>query len=515
MASYLRQKGHEVHLVVFKKFQGFGVPATNAEAWARINAATYKPVRERHEECDYIAPYIAPATEREWELLIERLRAIRPDVIGLTVPSSMFDAAREATERIRRALPGAPVVWGGVHPTIMPEECIEIADMVVGGEGEEAMAELCADPARTDIRGLWQRRGGEVIQNPIRPLEQDLDRFPDASYGENEWLIEDNEAREMPASNKSYYRAIYMIMTQRGCPFQCTYCVHSVTRAMHKGERYFRRRSVDRVLDECVRRAREFGLDGFAFFDDVFVVHAEWIDEFVEKWPGRVGMPFGGYAYPLVSNEEMFRKLRAVGMVFTGIGIQTGSDYIGREIYGRRYDSDKIAELAWMAHRQGLKMSYEVLTGSPYESEEDCLATLKLLLRMPSPAELMCKKLVMYPRLPVNTIDRPRPNLSDATFNFYIALYLLARHQLIAPERMLELAGDEYLKANPEILMAVAMGIRRAVEQREANRAELEQLVAEQSRYTVRKLARYGKRVVMNHLPAPVAERLRSVRRKL
>lgn len=511
MASFLREQGHEVWLLCFKRFESRLVPDEDKAEWARIQSATYPTVIEPREEGDVPCPYLHPATEHEWEMLVNKVAEIGPDLVGLTVPTSTYDAGREATRRIKKRLPDVPVVWGGPHATICPEECLETADMAAVGEAEHTIAELCADPGRTDIAGLWRRENGRIVKAPHRLLEQDLDRFPWASYGENEWLIEDNQAVQKTPADVDYFRTIYMIMTQRGCPFRCTYCIHHLTSAMHKGERYFRRRSVDKVLDECEARGRQFDLPGFAFFDDVFVIHPKWIAEFAEKYPKRIGLPFGGFAYPLVSKDEMFRQLKEAGMVFLGLGVQTGSDYIGKEIYGRRYDSEKIVELAWTADKYGFSLNYELLTNCPYEREEDALDTLKLLLRMPKPGDVKLKKIVFFPGLKVNEVDLPRPNLPESTFDFYTQLYLMSRHHLIPPERMLALANDEYLKANPKVLQSVAHALHLAVEQGRASQAEAARLVVEQTQVTFHGLLRYAKRLVVKWLPQPIENGLRAL----
>jgi radical SAM superfamily enzyme YgiQ (UPF0313 family) len=496
IASHLRAQGHEVWLLCFKRFHSALIPREDHEAWQRATSASFPPVTEAHEEGTVFCPYLHPIAEREWQLLLEKVGAIRPDLIGVTLTTATLDAARELTGRVHRELPGVPVIWGGIHPTVLPEESLQAANMVCVGEGEHVMAELCADPDRSDIAGLWRRKNGRIIQTPLRPLEQNLDQFPFASFGENEWLFDDNQAIELPKTNKPYFRGVYTIMTQRGCPFACSYCLHHVTRPMHRGERYVRRRSVDHVLAECVRRARDFDLPGFGFFDDIFVMNRKWIAEFAGKYPRRVGLPFGGYAYPLVSTEEMLAQLRQAGMIFIGMGVQTGSDYVSREIYRRRYGAEALLELARTADKLGLALNYELLSNCPFERESDCLETLRLILQLPKPLTICIKRLVIFPGLRIATLDKPKPSLPDSTFEFWNQLYLIARHHLIPDDELLALTRDEYLKTNPEIVRALALGLKRKIVEENASRAELDRLAAEERHVTVRSLLRYAKRLV-------------------
>ena len=200
LTSHLRAQGHEVRLVCFKRFRSVLLdPERDREAWESAFSRRFPPVMEPHEEGTMFCPYLHPITGREWDLLLERISETRPELVGITLTTATLEVVEELTRRIHRELPGVRVVWGGIHPTICPEESLQVADMVCRGEGEHTLAELCADPDRTDIAGLWVRKNGEVIRNPVRPLEQDLDRFPFASFGENEWLIDDDQAMEMRA----------------------------------------------------------------------------------------------------------------------------------------------------------------------------------------------------------------------------------------------------------------------------------------------------------------------------
>jgi radical SAM superfamily enzyme YgiQ (UPF0313 family) len=103
------------------------------------------------------------------------------DLIGISFMTHFFDRARQLTEHLKKNLK-APIIWGGIHPTVRPEESLDYADLVLVGEGEEAFLELVDNlAAGKDIQHLeniWMKKGQEIIKNPLRPLIQDLDRLP-------------------------------------------------------------------------------------------------------------------------------------------------------------------------------------------------------------------------------------------------------------------------------------------------------------------------------------------------
>lgn len=83
------------------------------------------------------------------------------DIIGITLMTNFFDGAVQITEKIKRKLV-KPVIWGGIHPTVRPEECLKYADIVCIGEGEDAIQELL-DNMQTgkpydDTQNIWFKK---------------------------------------------------------------------------------------------------------------------------------------------------------------------------------------------------------------------------------------------------------------------------------------------------------------------------------------------------------------------
>lgn len=509
IASWLRKHGHEVWLIIFKKFRSKSVSLEYLASVRHPPPGDFSPVTETVEDGSYVCCYVEPITDTEWRLLFEQLSGHDPEIIGIALTTPTWPAGRDITARIRGEFPNVPIVWGGVHPSIQAERCVEHADIVCVGDGEHTMLEIVQDPERTDILGTWRRVNGEIIRNPVRPLEQNLDVFAFASWGENECIIDWDTVIPLPADKREYFRGIYFTMTQRGCPFACTYCYNHVRRAQHKGERYVRRRSVDHALAECERRARDFELTGFAFMDDVFVKDRTWLEEFAEKWPKRVGLPFGGYAHPAVSDEELIRLLVDVGLSFVTLGIQSGSKYIAHEVYNRRQSFESIIELAQVCEKYGLNICCDLLSNCDYESEADCLETLKLMTRMPQPRLIQVKGLGVFPPFKIADLDFSKVCLPEATFEFWNTLYLMTRHREIPADNLIALSEDAYLKQHPEILRALAIGFKQLEDTNRTTREEIARLEGLHDAVSVRGLLRYVKRLVGRSLPRPVADRIK------
>ena len=100
------------------------------------------------------------------------------DLIGISFMTNYFDRAMQLTEEIKKKI-NCPIVWGGIHPTVAPEESLKHVDMVCVGEGEEALLELVQKiedgKDYSDTMNFWFKKNGRVIKNPPRHLNQDLD----------------------------------------------------------------------------------------------------------------------------------------------------------------------------------------------------------------------------------------------------------------------------------------------------------------------------------------------------
>jgi anaerobic magnesium-protoporphyrin IX monomethyl ester cyclase len=182
----LKRGGHDVHSIFFKNYFTFEAP-----------------------------------TAREEDMVVDLIARIRPD--------TYYQLAARLSARIKAA--GAPVIiWGGSHPQTCPKQSLAHCDLVARSEGEYVLAELTDRLGRGDdwhdIRGTWTKRGGEVVRNPPRFLIQDLDVLPAADLShEGEYYLGKDAWRDVAAWDQK--AVAYDIMMVRGCPFECTFCIHN------------------------------------------------------------------------------------------------------------------------------------------------------------------------------------------------------------------------------------------------------------------------------------------------
>ncbi|MFP5259143.1 MAG: B12-binding domain-containing radical SAM protein, partial [Acidobacteriota bacterium] len=151
---------------------------------------------------DPLGDALTDAPERYPAAVMEQVARLCADcaLVGVSLMTNYVDNAVQITKTVK-ARSSAPVLWGGVHPTIRPGECLEWADLVCVGDGEEAVLDVAraleAGSDLTAIPNIWSRRpDGSVAENPVRPLAQDLDALPAPDWSHDDHHIWDPEQPE-------------------------------------------------------------------------------------------------------------------------------------------------------------------------------------------------------------------------------------------------------------------------------------------------------------------------------
>jgi len=349
------------------------------------------------------------------------------DLAGISLMTNYFHHSVQLTDHLHKQL-GIPVVWGGIHPTVRPEECIEHADAACIGEGEDAMLEVMerlehvrdlntwyGRPAHvkaeefSGIRNIWNR-GGDRPE--LRPLITDLDSLPfsDLNFDEQFVLLPDGENIEpltdqwfvSYASNRVLWdddKMLYQILTSRGCPYGCTFCVNWYTRKLYKGQKVYRRRSFPNVFEELEQAAARFPIGHFVFSDDsFFATSEEELESFAEEYKRRFRIPFRCLATPNAVTERKVRALKSAGLCYVEVGIQScASETLA--MYRRKWggvEHVRNAALIFSGH-PSIEVLYDVIIDNPWEPVEDTVQTLREIVELPRPYLLQLFSLTLFP----------------------------------------------------------------------------------------------------------------------
>jgi radical SAM superfamily enzyme YgiQ (UPF0313 family) len=391
----------------------------------------------------------------------------RPDLVGISLMSIEFYPAKNITRLLKEKF-NIPVIWGGLHVILKPEECIKYADYVCSGEGESAVVSLLEHldkkekDVHPDIPNIWVNDKGTIIRKDASP-EEDLDSLPPIEYLP-EYFYGFHKGRiyrfsEHPGLFRNY--ALYggtchMMITTRGCPFYCGYCANAYTMTVF-GKK-IRRRSVENCIEELKKVKQDPYVLYINFEDDWFLAHDhEWISKFCEEYKKSINLPFMIRVFPNVLDRDKLFMLRDAGLSLVIMGVQSGSDRVNFEIYNRKVKFSSVEKAAEMLSESGVAPYYEMIVDNPYETEEDEMETINAMARLKRPYTISLAHLTFFPGTlltdravkerivdPEAYLTRYMVKIDNTYFNklLYITPYipLIIKNKLNKPEKQRKLA---------------------------------------------------------------------------
>ncbi len=322
------------------------------------------------------------------------VRDWRPGLIGFSCLTMQYQEAlriagflRAEAQREGLALP--PLVVGGIHPTMVPEEVMAdgLWDHVGVGECEDALlelvrrTELCLPAEDVPNFLSWRggARGGEVVRNRVGEFP-DLTALPPPDYE----LFDTQRILDQK-------HGWFGLLSSRGCPYRCTYCLNHRIVDTYRAELgrpvtdlgFFRYRPIDLLLGE-IRGvlARYRGVGTFILDDDLFTQNAEHAIAFCEAYAAAgIGVPFVVNSHVKRLDPRVARALGRAGCRILKLGIESGSLRVRRDVLKRFMTDDDILGTVSDAERHGLHTSGFVMVGLPGESRAERYATVDLLAR--------------------------------------------------------------------------------------------------------------------------------------
>ena len=309
---------------------------------------------------------------------IELLRSHSPDIVAFSSISNLFPEIKKLATWTRKEFDN-PIIYGGPHPTLAPEECMEtgLFDVICRGEGSHALVELCNalenGQAITCIDNLWVRKDGQIHRNPIRPLIEDLDSLPSLDYElfNYETLVDATGFKRL------------VTMASRGCPYKCTYCCNHRFKDLYPNKKkYVRFRSVDKVISEIQKGLKKYPfLEQVRFFDDTLTIRKAWFREFAAKYKEKIGLPYSINDRVNHIDEEVASLLKDSGCYFVEFGIESGNEQIREELMKRGTPEKQILNAFDLCRKYGLRTSAFNILGVPGETLGSIFDTIRLNAR--------------------------------------------------------------------------------------------------------------------------------------
>jgi len=335
------------------------------------------------------------------------------DLAGISLMTNWFDNAIQITQKLRNNC-DFPILWGGIHATIRPEESLDHADMVCIGEGEETIVEL-ADKIQNkqyyhDVKGMGFDDKGKIIVNESRALPgsknaaiiKSLDQIPFQDYDyRSHFILKGENIVKMDQKIMEQCTDVYLTVATRGCPFGCTYCVNNTLLAMYPHQKPIRKRGVDNIIMELQEAKSKLPfIDIILFNDDAFfLMSVDEIKELSKRYKEQIGLPLWiTGATPTTLTKEKLSLLVDAGLVDIRMGIQSAAES-AKKLYKRSDSNHKVANAVKMIneHRDKVKANYDIILDNPWETDEDLIETVMFLSKLPTPFELNLFSLVFYP----------------------------------------------------------------------------------------------------------------------
>ncbi len=300
------------------------------------------------------------------KILVKQLKDYQPDIIGFSVVSDFYQWACGMARLIKIEM-DVPIIFGGMHPSSVPERVIknEFVDIVCVGEGEYPMLELVESMAKGkidySIKNLWFKKGEKIIRNEVRPLLEDLDSLPMPD-------------KEIFYSESPHYirRYPYLIVTTRGCPYRCSYCGHSCLGPIYEGKgRYLRQRSVENVIKELSESKNKYKIKHIVFMDDCFGHDRQWLKEFSLQYKEKINLKFICVMHPSDISEETVRYLKTAGCRAIFLGIQSWNERIREQLLGRKISNRVLREAIQKVQKAKIEILVDNIFDLPGQTEDD------------------------------------------------------------------------------------------------------------------------------------------------
>jgi len=356
------------------------------------------------------------AGEQEYELkiikkhfnfekdILFKIKRFSPDLIAFSALTPLFPWVKSLSKLIKEEF-DIPIIVGGMHPTILPEKTLKYRhiDMICRGEGEFALLDLVnsleSRKENYNIDNIWFKQNGKIIKNPLRTLIQDIDNLP---FPDKDLFFK-----------YGAFNIRYVIMSSRGCPYNCTYCHnHQLRKIYNNSKSYVRFRSVDNVIDELKWALKRYKFKSIYFHDDIFGLNYKWLKEFVVKYKREINIPYKCLIRPQNLTEERLRLLKDSKCKYVDVGLESGNPRIRNDIFNRNISDKEMLRNFLLIKKSGIKFSTLNIIGTPSETLKELMDTFNFNYKV-KPKGALFSFLYPFPKTKIYEICEEMGEIDD------------------------------------------------------------------------------------------------------
>ena len=462
LSGELQRAGHDSRVIYFKDF--LVVPVEDA---ASYEVTDYPGVLVGARGKETVWNCFTPFSDREYDLLFQVLDEFHPDLIGFSLTSLVMKQAAAMTARLKQRYPQLPIIWGGSGPTLELEWCLQHADMVCTGEGEELIVELAdridegADYA--DLHDLALKRDGEDHPQPEPAAARSReDRHP----GLRSVAHVPHRRRHAPP------RRLSGVLRRPAVPDHDPARVPVLVLLLHR-ERVPGHVRQEELAPPPLGRRRHRG----AGAGEAEPGHppGDVLRRRLHREPAlaarvRAALQARGRPALLVLHvshdhqKDELLLLKDAGLRSITMGIQSGSEAMLQN-FNRPVAQDKAIEAARLIAECGIDSYFDLITRVQFEKEEHCRETFNFLVQLP--VEMKSAgfgAMTMFPNYGYTekvAKEGAAVTLGDEDYLYYHKLYLPDAHHAASQRRQ----GHRQLQADASLPAADRpLPARRAAE---------------------------------------------------
>ncbi|MBD3169719.1 MAG: radical SAM protein [candidate division Zixibacteria bacterium] len=363
---------------------------------------------------------------------------IQPDVLGITCTTPLFPISAKILARVKELIPVCKTILGGPHINALPGESLNSChslDYVIFGEGEASFGELLtalqSGAERPKIPGVGFRNGKGITLNSPRKAIEDLNQLPFPARH----LFPMKRYHDPDRYNKPYT----LMVTSRGCPYNCIFCGSSATWG-----RKVRFRSAENVLAEIDEVVNRYGVGNITFTDDTFTLGKRRVIDICR------GITDRGYKIKFLCSsrvntidEERLDALAEAGCIELSFGIESGDEDILKTIC-KNIRLDEVIPKFELVKRYGIRVHSSYILGNPGDTHDTIEKTIQFAIDSGTDAAQFSIS-TPYPGTALWDMSVQKGKLKDVDFSRHKWYYsVVANLSEVSDEALIEYQRNAY-----------------------------------------------------------------------